>query len=277
MKKIAKVLRGALAALAFGAAVLLGLSFAPTLLGYESFIVTSGSMGKANPIGSVAVTRMVDVKAIREGDAVSFQTESASRITHRVIEVKEDQGQRVFTTKGDANPLPDPQPLRLTSGKIARVQWSVPYAGYLVRYARTPTGGILLFAVPILGLILDKRSRPQGRSGKASQTGKLPGVVLNSSLYLSCSHCGEGVALGLVPLQAQKPPLNKPTVSGEIRPDHVIVPKVTWPEPEVVSINGSGTPETAPEPKANGYREWNFPLQPAGNGASSKNGGSSHA
>lgn len=275
MRKIAKVLRGALAALAVGAAVLLGATFAPTLLGYESFIVTSGSMGKANPIGSVAVTRMVDVKAVREGDVVSFQTESASRITHRVIEVKEDQGQRVFTTKGDANPLPDPQPLRLTAGKVARVQWSVPYAGYLVRYARTPTGGILLFAVPILGLILDKRSRPQRRSGKASQTGKLPGVVLNSSLH--CPHCGEGVALGLVPLQAQKPPLNKLTVSGEVRPDHAIVPKVTWPEPEVVSINGSGTVETDPEPKANGYREGNFPLELPGNGASSKNGGSSHA
>lgn len=267
MNKMTKVLRGAVAAVAVAAVVLLGLSFGPTLLGYESFIVTSGSMGKANPVGSVAVTRMADMRAIREGDVLSFQTESSSRITHRVIEVTEEEGQRVFTTKGDANPLPDPEPLRLSSGRVARVEWSVPLAGYLVRYARTPIGGILLFAIPILGLILDKRSRQQQHS-RADRAGDLHGVVLPSSVNLACPHCGEGIAVGLVPLQARKPELNKPVRSGEVPRDHITIPKDSWPEPEVALINSSPPVQNDPQPKAKDYREWNFPIELSGKGRS---------
>lgn len=226
MNKIAKIFRIALAGAATGTLVLLGASFAPTLIGYESFIVTSGSMGRANPVGSVAVTRMVDARTIRTGDVVSFQTESASRITHRVIAVTEENGQRVFETKGDANLLPDPEPLRLTSGKVARVEWSVPYAGHLVRHVRTPAGGLLLFALPILGLLLDRRRHPRRHS--ASRLADSQRVV--SSLILSCPHCRESVHLSIVPPQPQTPVLRPRVVLEEVSDDFITLPTVTAPE-----------------------------------------------
>lgn len=240
MNKVAKVLRGVLLAVTVGAVILLGLSFGPTLLGYESFIVTSGSMGAANPVGSVAVTRMVDSRAIRTGDVVNFQTKSASRITHRVIAVAEQDGQRVFTTKGDANPLPDPEPLRLSSGKVARVEWSVPLAGYVVRYARTPVGGIFLFAVPILGLLLDKRKRSQGISRRSVRAGDSHVSVFPSSLTLGCPHCGEGVALSLVPVAPPKPALDKRIAASGVQPKHIRIPKI-------LSRHGSPTKDHEPD------------------------------
>lgn len=263
MNKFAKILRGALAAAATGTLVLLGASFAPALLGYESFIVTSGSMGRANPVGSVAVTRMVDTRTIRTGDVLSFQTESADRIAHRVIAVTEENGQRVFKTKGDANPLPDPQPLRLTSGKVARVEWSVPYAGYLVRYARTPAGGILLFAVPILGLLLDKRRRPSRHL--PSRAGDSQGMASNLTLF--CPHCGEGVNLSVVPPQAEEPVSNPKVVLEEVREDSITFPNVTWPKPEVVPARVPSFVDGDSGPKPRGDREWNFPLELSSNGA----------
>lgn len=244
MNKLAWILRSALAVVAASAALLLGLSFAPTLFGYESFVVTSGSMGRANPVGSVAVTRMVDVRAIKAGDVISFQTESSSRITHRVVAVAEEQGQRMFTTKGDANPFPDPEPLRLASGKVARVEWSVPYAGYLVRYARTPFGGVLLFAVPVLGLILDRHKRlhvtPSLQHVSSSHRG-----AMSSPLTLSCPHCGEGVTLALLSLGANGQASANPTHVHERQPYEITLPEVTQP----------------------GCREWNFPLELPANGS----------
>lgn len=227
MNKIAKIFRIALAGAAAGTLVLLGASFAPTLLGYESFIVTSGSMGRANPVGSVAVTRMVDARTIRTGDVVSFQTESASRITHRVIAVTEEDGQRVFQTKGDANLLPDPEPLRLTSGRVARVEWSVPYAGHLVRNVRTPAGALLLFALPILGLLLDRRKRPRRHS--ASRLADSQSVA--SSLTLPCPHCRESVHLSIAPLQPEAPVLRPRVVLEEVSDDFITLPQVTLSEP----------------------------------------------
>lgn len=215
-----------LGVLAAGAVIILGASFAPTLFGYESAIVTSGSMGKANPVGSVAVSRMVDARSIRTGDVVSFQTESDNRITHRVISVTEVAGQRVLKTQGDANAAADPEPLRLTEGEIAKVQWSVPYAGYLVRYARTPAGSILLFVIPILGLIADKRKRHKLGSVAIPQAESVPAP---SSMSLPCPHCAEPlvIALGLE-AQRAKSPVTIDLVATHGRPE---VPYV-WPLPE---------------------------------------------
>ncbi len=244
MKMIVAIATKGLAVLALVVVALLGVSFVPTLLGYESFIVTSGSMGKAVPTGSVAVTRMVDMRSVRKGDVVSFQTGSASRITHRVIAVDEEEGQRIFTTKGDANSFVDPEPVRLSSGRISRVEWSVPFAGYVVRYARTPIGGILLFAVPILGLILGAPRSRQRRRLVVTSVAAIPRIeVTTSSIDLSCPHCGEPVAMGLAPLHAETAPFNGQAAST---PD-----VITLAEPEDWRVETRSSPDviTLAEPE----------------------------
>lgn len=151
---------------ALGAVVLLSFAFVPTLFGAEALIVTSGSMGDAAPIGSVAVTRLVDGRAVSVGDVISFKYPT-SRIptTHRVLEVTTQDGIPVFRTKGDANAAADPVPVPI-SGRVHRVERVVPYAGRIVAFARTPAGGVALFLVPIAGLLLDDQRRK--RAGRAT-------------------------------------------------------------------------------------------------------------
>lgn len=160
----------AVGAAALGAVVLLAFAFVPTLFGAEALIVTSGSMGDAAPIGSVAVTRLVDGRSVSVGDVISFKYPT-SRIptTHRVIEVATQDGIPVFRTKGDANPAADPVPVPI-SGRVHRVERVVPYAGRIVVFARTPAGGISLFLVPIVGLFLDDRRRKRARTKGSEQT-----------------------------------------------------------------------------------------------------------
>lgn len=156
------VLKAVVIAGAVAAVALLGLAFVPTMFGYESLIVTSGSMEPKMPVGSVAITRLVDARAIDIGDIVSFRYPGSKHsITHRVIEVKTEDGHPVFTTKGDANPAADTVPVAL-SGSIHRVVRVVPYAGRLVRLARSPVGGVALFLVPIVGLLADRRRSAKG-------------------------------------------------------------------------------------------------------------------
>jgi signal peptidase I len=150
-------------------AALLAFAFVPTLFGYESLIVGGGSMGKAMPAGSVALTRVVDAHAIGVGDVVSFRYPGGtSTITHRVVGIRDEGRQRVFTTKGDVNPSPDPQPV-FASYRLHRVEHVVPYAGSLVRLARSPAGGVLLFLVPIAGLTIERR-----RSKRATRSDRSP-------------------------------------------------------------------------------------------------------
>ena len=158
MVRIAGRLAGvALFAIALLVALLLVLTFLPTLFGLESAIVVSGSMGKAMPIGSVALSREVDARSISTGDIISFRRRgSATTTTHRVVAVKTAAGQMIFTTKGDANATNDPE-LVVVDSRVHRVEHVIPKAGYVVRYARTPYGAAGLFLLPILGLTYERR------------------------------------------------------------------------------------------------------------------------
>jgi signal peptidase I len=158
-RTIVKMLGAAVAIGAAGIASLLAFAFLPTLFGAEALIVTSGSMGDSMPVGSVAVTRLVDANAVAVGDVITFRGPGArTSITHRVIGARHEGEQRVFATKGDANPAADAEPVRV-SDRVHRVERVVPYAGQVVRFARTPAGGVALILIPILGLLADRRRR----------------------------------------------------------------------------------------------------------------------
>jgi len=147
--------------------LLLAASFVPTLFGLESMVVVSGSMGRAMPVGSVALTREVDARSVSVGDIVSFRRRGAvETTTHRVTAVKIQGSQVLFTTKGDANATIDPE-TAVFDGRVHRVEHVVPFAGYIVRDARSPYGAVGLFFVPIVGLSLDRR-RHKSRSHSAA-------------------------------------------------------------------------------------------------------------
>lgn len=151
------------------ATLLLALSFIPTLFGFETLIVASGSMGRTLPIGSVALTRAVEAGAITVGDVISFRRRGEPEtITHRVIAVSRQNSEYSYTTKGDANRDPDVDSVVVGGSRIHRVEFVVPVAGHLVRYARTPFGGVALILVPIVGLLADHR----GRKGNPHPAGK---------------------------------------------------------------------------------------------------------
>jgi len=166
MRKLIARAAGAVAVATVGLAVLLlAAAFIPTLLGFQTFIVASGSMGRAMPIGSVALTRPIEAQALSVGDVVTYRHEAGATTTHRVVAIKHEGAQVILTTKGDANGSADPEPVVLNA-RIHRVEHVVPYAGYFVRYARSPLGGVVLFLIPILGLTLEGPIRRTRRRRK---------------------------------------------------------------------------------------------------------------
>jgi len=134
----------------------------PRVLGHSAFIVRSGSMAGIVPVGSIAVTEEVRAEEIEVGDVIVFYPPAtptdSSPLLHRVRSIREENGQRLLRTKGDANATPDPWELAL-QGRGARVLYSVPYVGYLFGFARTPAGWTLLVLLPAgyLGLTVVRR------------------------------------------------------------------------------------------------------------------------
>lgn len=140
----------------FVAIVFLFISTAvPQVLGAdESFVVLSDSMSPAIGAGSVVYVNDISADQIQTEDVITYRSNSAgSRVTHRVVDVVERDGQRQFRTKGDANEEPDPD-LVAPSQVVGRVSFHVPLIGYGVSFAGTTVGTMLLVVVPAVLLIV---------------------------------------------------------------------------------------------------------------------------
>ena len=105
---------------------------APTVLGFSSAVVLTGSMADAIQPDDVIITHRQD--AYKVGDIVTYQTGTMS-VTHRIIAVHENG----YRTKGDANNTDDGAdiPQDAVVGKVVLV---IPKIGAVIRFVRTPAG-----------------------------------------------------------------------------------------------------------------------------------------
>jgi signal peptidase len=133
----------------------------PELVGAEySYTVLSGSMEPTLQPGDVIIVNSVPASAIGKGDIITYSASGADRpTTHRVIEVVQQDGTRAFRTQGDANE--DPDQSLVTPGSIQGKVMSVgghllvvPYMGYVLQFANTQYGFVLLLVLPLTLLIV---------------------------------------------------------------------------------------------------------------------------
>jgi signal peptidase len=105
----------------------------------------------------VAVKPMPDYKV---GDIITFGPNTKTKVptTHRITEIKNNNGVFTYTTKGDANNAPDTTEIR-QSEIIGKVLFSVPYAGYAVDAAKKPWGFAAIIIIPALLIIFDESKK----------------------------------------------------------------------------------------------------------------------
>ncbi len=150
----------------------------PRPFGYRPAVVTSGSMGRSIPIGSLAMTHTVGVGAIHVGDVILIHEEAdgvaARPKLHRVVSVEQDSGNTLVSTKGDANAAPDPK-LYVLPARVDVVAYSMPYLGYLVGFMLTPIGWVLAVGLPgaiVCGYLLRRIWASEGASQSAERAGE---------------------------------------------------------------------------------------------------------
>ncbi|MDP3997285.1 MAG: signal peptidase I [Candidatus Andersenbacteria bacterium] len=115
-------------------------------------VVRTGSMEPTISAGGlITIVPEVDYK---EGDIITFKKELGAdlsrddaTVTHRIVGVNDEEGEKLFSTKGDANDVEDSQKV-VRKQIIGRVIFSIPYVGYLVSFAKTQLGFILLIVIP---------------------------------------------------------------------------------------------------------------------------------
>lgn len=150
----------------------------PAVIGAEeSFVVLSGSMNaEPEPIirpGDVVIVDGVDAATVEEGDIITFTNGGEEPITHRVVNVTEQDGQPAFRTKGDANEDADTR-LVGPDQVVGEVIFVIPLIGHVVGFANTTQGFVLLVLLPVGLLVLSEvwnLVAPAGSDDGAGPTG----------------------------------------------------------------------------------------------------------
>lgn len=133
-------------------AACLGLSV-PRFAGIDQYVVVSGSMEPAVPVGSMVYSAQTEPSTLQEGDIIIFSNTGgdSTPITHRVVENRIAEGEII--TKGDANPQNDQDPV-LYSNVIGKMVLHIPMLGYLAAPIASTAGKIAMGCVILAAFLL---------------------------------------------------------------------------------------------------------------------------
>ena len=121
----------------------------PAIFGYKPFIVMSGSMEDTICTKDLIFIKKIDPKELKENDIIAFRTEDNIVVTHRIIEIKDYNGDIRYKTKGDNNPTEDLE--RVSPDAVEGIYVKrIPKLGSWFLFISTTTGMIVSVLIAVI-------------------------------------------------------------------------------------------------------------------------------
>lgn len=123
----------------------------PDFFGYKSFVIVSGSMEPTIKKGDAILVKDVPEEEIKVNDIISFTTEvNQTNVTHRIVNVEEDDGVKKYTTKGDNNNVEDKE--KITYQQIeGKYQFKINQFGIVINILKSKITLVVLILL-IVGI-----------------------------------------------------------------------------------------------------------------------------
>lgn len=130
---------------------------APTVFGYTALRVTTGSMKPTYDVDTMIIVKKVEPQEIKKNDVISFYSQDplldGAVNTHRVVDIKEENGKRTFITKGDNNNVVDAYGVE-SKYLIGRVVASSRIIGKISRLVANPLVFIPIILIPLAVILI---------------------------------------------------------------------------------------------------------------------------
>lgn len=127
----------------------------PSIGGRLPLIVLTDSMYPEIQSGDLIICHTIEANEVEDGDIIAFFDPAGngiSIVTHRVIDVVEEDGVLQFKTKGDANNTEDKM-LVPEEDLVGVYQKRIPGVGNVAMFMQSPTGLIVCVVCPIIALV----------------------------------------------------------------------------------------------------------------------------
>ena len=127
----------------------------PSIGGYLPLIELTDSMADEILSGDLIICHTIDAEDVKVDDVISFFDPAGngqSIVTHRVIEVIEDDGEIKFRTRGDNNNTEDKE--LVPADKLVGIyKMRIAGAGHVAMFMQSTTGLIVCVVLPIVLLV----------------------------------------------------------------------------------------------------------------------------
>lgn len=154
-RRVLKALEWAVALIVSALVLLAAFLMVAPRFGLSAHPVLSGSMEPALKVGGMIICRDIPVGEVKVGDIIGFNTPNGQKITHRVIDIVEEEGgKRWFRTKGDANEDPDPDLVSISTERVDKVVYHLPYLGFFSSFMQKKLAFLVFICAPALILLV---------------------------------------------------------------------------------------------------------------------------
>ena len=124
------------------------------IAGYSIMTVLTGSMEPDYKVGDIVIVKKTVTDELKVKDVITFYSNDPTMegqiVTHRIIDITEENGRRLFETKGDNNQIADLEKVE-EEDVIGKVQGRVPYVGKAANFMQTNrTAFFLIVILPML-------------------------------------------------------------------------------------------------------------------------------
>lgn len=123
------------------------------LFGYKFFVVLSDSMKPEFQSGDIVVIKKIDANELKVGDIITFYTHKGNVVTHKIIDKTTIESKEAFITQGINVEQADEKPVYLDN-VIGKYTFSLPKAGYIFYFLKSPTGYYSLIFTPLMILVI---------------------------------------------------------------------------------------------------------------------------
>lgn len=95
----------------------------PQIAGISVFNIVSESMEPTIRVNDLIVIKKCPEEEMQKNDIITYKRKNGSIVTHRIVRIDKENGEKVYVTKGDNNPIEDDE----------RIKHSQVYGKYLLK------------------------------------------------------------------------------------------------------------------------------------------------
>lgn len=131
------------------------------VMGFKTYVIVTSSMEPYLEVGDVILVKNVDINKLKADDIITYkgmESDFAGKIiTHKIKNIIEEEGKKIFYTQGTTNSMVDPAVYE--EQILGKVIYKFKVISLISKLVRSKVGYIILVFIPLIFIFVKEMIR----------------------------------------------------------------------------------------------------------------------